>query len=60
VVALNVELPSRAEYDRARSTLLTSRAKVVLETDLPGLSVIETTLQDALDIPGEVQRCHPA
>jgi hypothetical protein len=59
VVALNVQL-SRAEYDRARRTILTSRSKVVLETDLPGLTVIETTLQNALDIPGNVGRCHPA
>jgi hypothetical protein len=59
VVALNVDLPSRTEYDRVRSALMTSRAKVILETDLPGLAIIETTLQNARDLPGEVNRCSP-
>jgi hypothetical protein len=59
VVALNVDLPSRTEYGRVRSALMTSRAKVILETDLPGLAIIETTLQNARDLPGEVNRCSP-
>ena len=60
VVALNVQLPSRAEYDRMRGALHTNRTKVVLNTDLPGLEAIETTLQGTQDIPGEVSRCSPA
>jgi hypothetical protein len=57
VVALNVDLPSRGEYERVRSVLLTTRAKVVLDTDLPGREHIETTLADAREVPGNVQRC---
>jgi len=60
IVALNVDLSSSAEYARVRSALLTARAKVVLETDLPGLALIETTLTDARDVEGVVQRCRPA
>jgi hypothetical protein len=60
VVALNVDLSSQAEYDRVRSALLTSRAKVIIETDLPGRERIDTTLDDARDVPGVVQRCRPA
>jgi hypothetical protein len=60
VVALNVDLSSREEYARVRSALLTRRAKVILETDLPGREHIETTLSDANDVPGQVQRCSPA
>jgi hypothetical protein len=60
VVALNVDLSSRAEYSRVRSALLTARAKVILETDLAGLPVVETTLTDARDVEGVVQRCRPA
>jgi len=59
VVALNVDLPSEAEYARVRDALLTTRAKIVLETDLPGRERIETTLADARDEPGNVQRCRP-
>jgi hypothetical protein len=59
VVALNVDLSSRTEYERVRSALLTNRAKVVLETDLPGRAVIETTLTDAHDVEGVIQRCRP-
>ena len=57
VVALNMDVPSREEYARVRGALLTTRAKVVLETDLPGLARIETTLSDAQDLPGDVQQC---
>ena len=57
VVALNMDVPSRQEYARVRSALLTTRAKVVLETDLPGLARIETTLSDAKDLPGDIQQC---
>lgn len=60
VVALNVDLPSRAEYTRVRAALHTQRTKVVLETDLPGRALIETTLDDAHDVPGNIQRCRPA
>ena len=59
VVALNVELPSR-DYERVRGELLTARAKVILETDLPGRERIETILGDARELPGEVGRCSPA
>jgi hypothetical protein len=57
VVALNSDLPSKAEYARVRGALLTARTKVVLETDLPGRERLETTLSDARDVPGEVRRC---
>ena len=60
VVALNVDLPSRREYDRVRGVLLTGRARVVLETDLPGRERIETVLADAHDVPGQVSRCTPS
>ena len=59
VVALNVNLSSQAEYARVRNALLTSRAKVVLDTDLPGREHIETTLSTARDVPGEINRCTP-
>lgn len=42
-----------------RSALLTTRAKVVLDTDLAGREHFETTLADAHDVPGNVQRCTP-
>ena len=57
VVALNMDLPSRDEYARVRGILLTGKAKVVLETDLPGLARIETTLADPQDVPGDVKQC---
>lgn len=59
VVALNVNLTSRAEYARVRDALLTNRAKVVLDTDLAGREHIETTLSNARDVPGSMQRCSP-
>ena len=59
VVALNIDLPSDAEYTRVRAALLSARAKVILETDLPGRALIETTLLEARDVPGNVQRCRP-
>ncbi len=60
VVALNVDLSSQAEYSRVRSALLTTRAKVVLDTDLAGGAIFESTLSDARDEEGKVQRCRPA
>jgi hypothetical protein len=60
VVALNVDLPSRDEYSRVRAALNTGRTKVILETDLPGRELVETTLTDVRDEPGVVQRCSPA
>lgn len=51
---------SGAEYDRVRSALLSTRAKVVLDTDLPGLEHLETRLDDAHELPADVQRCSPA
>jgi hypothetical protein len=60
VVALNVDLESEQEFGRVRSALLTNRAKVVLDTDLPGQEHIETTLTNARDEPGEIHRCTPA
>ena len=59
VIALNEDIASRDEYARVRSALLTARAKVIVETDLPGRALLESTLQDARDVPGEVQRCSP-
>jgi hypothetical protein len=60
VLALNVDLPSQAEYDRVRSALLTNRAKVILETDVAGLEHIEAILSEAHDVPAAVNRCRPA
>jgi hypothetical protein len=60
VVALNVDLDSETEYARVRSALLTKRAKVILDTDLPGREHIETILSDARDVPGQINRCSPA
>jgi hypothetical protein len=60
VVALNTNLASRDDYERVRRELFTTRAKVILETDLPGREIIETTLRDVRDVPGNVQRCRPA
>jgi hypothetical protein len=60
VVALSIELPSRDEYTRVRSSLATQRAKLVLETDLPGRALIETTLDEAHEVPDNVSRCRPA
>ena len=60
VIALNVDLSSRSEYERVRAALLTMRAKVVLDTDLPGREHIETTLTDVHELPGRIQRCSPA
>ena len=60
VVALNIELPSRDEYSRIRTALTSARTKVILETDLPGRELIETTLGDVRDEPGTVTRCSPA
>ena len=57
VVALNVDLPSRSEYDRVRSALWSTRAKVILETDLPGREHIETVLGSVSDIPEKINRC---
>ena len=59
VVALNADLSSRTEFDRVRSALLTGRATIVIDTDLPGREHLETMLTDAQDVPGSVQRCHP-
>jgi hypothetical protein len=59
VVALNVDLPSRAEYDRVRSALLTAGVKIILETDLPGREQLDATLSDARDAPGNMGRCFP-
>jgi hypothetical protein len=59
VVALNVDLPSRAEYNRVRNQLLTGRTKVILETDLPGRERLETILASVRELPGEVNRCSP-
>lgn len=60
VVALNLHLPSRSEYERIRALLLTNKTKVILETDLPGREHIETTLTGAHDEPGQINRCSPA
>ena len=59
VVALNVDVSSQ-EYDRVRSALFTTRAKLVLDTDLPGREHIETRLQEVSEPPADVQRCRPA
>jgi len=52
-------LSADAEYTRVRAALLSARAKVILETDLQGRALIETTLLEARDVPGNVQRCRP-
>ena len=57
VVALNVDLPSRQEYDRIRSAFYTTRTKVILETDLPGRERIETVLSTVREVPEQINRC---
>ena len=57
VVALNVDLPSRQEYDRIRSAFYTTRTKVILETDLPGRELIETVLSNVREVPEQINRC---
>jgi hypothetical protein len=57
VVALNIDLPSRGEYDRVRSQLATGRARVILETDLPGRERIETVLTSVRDVPEKISKC---
>jgi hypothetical protein len=57
VVALNVDLPSREEYERVRSALYSTRAKVILETDLPGRERIETILGIVREVPENIQHC---
>jgi hypothetical protein len=59
VVALNVDVSSQ-EYDRVRGALLTMRARIILDTDLPGREHIETVLQDVTEPPQTVGRCRPA
>lgn len=59
VVALTGVDLSRADYDRVRSALMSARARVILETTLPGRAVLEAVLTDVRDMPGEVQRCSP-
>ena len=49
----------RDDYARVRAALLTSRANVVLDTDLPGREHLETTLADARDVAGQMGRCTP-
>jgi hypothetical protein len=60
IVALNMDLESESEYDRVRNALLTGRAKVIIDTDLPGREHIEAILTDAHDAPGDIQTCNPA
>ena len=59
VVALTGIDLSRAEYDRVRSALMSARARVILETTVPGREVVEAVLTDVRDAPGEVGRCSP-
>ena len=59
VVALPGNRVSQAEYARVRGALLTARARVVLDTDLPGRERVETTLPDVREAAGQVQRCSP-
>jgi hypothetical protein len=57
VVALNIDLPSRGEYDRVRSALSTGRARIILDTDLPGREHIETILGTVIQTPANIQKC---
>ena len=57
VVALNIDLPSRGEYDRVRSALATGRARIILDTDLAGREHIETVLGTVSQTPANVGRC---
>jgi hypothetical protein len=57
VVALNVDLPSRDEYDRVRSAFYSTRARIILETDLPGRERIETVLETVREEPANIQHC---
>jgi hypothetical protein len=59
VFALNMNLPSRDEFDRVRGLILTNRTRVIIETDLPGRTLIETTLVGAHEGPSELGRCSP-
>ncbi|MDF1505199.1 hypothetical protein [Roseisolibacter sp. H3M3-2] len=59
VVALRVARVSEAEYARVRDALLAGRARVVLETALPGRERLEAAVGGARDLPGEVGRCSP-
>ena len=59
VVALTGIDLSRSEYDRVRRALMSARARVILETTVPGLEVVEAVLTDVRDAPGEVGRCSP-
>ena len=59
VVALTGIDLSRSEYDRVRRELMSARARVILETTVPGFEVVEAVLTDVRDAPGEVNRCSP-
>ena len=59
VVALIGVDVSRSDYDRVRRSLMSARARVILETDLPGRELLEAVLTDVRDAPGEVSRCSP-
>ena len=59
-VALRVARLSGAEYARVRTALLGARARVVLDTDLPGRARVEAALPDVREDPGEIHRCSPA
>ncbi len=57
VTSLQVVLPNAGAYASARDALMSGRVKLVLETDLPGLERLETTLTDARYQPAERRRC---
>jgi hypothetical protein len=59
VFALNVDVSSQ-EYTKVRAALLTTRARIVVDTDISGLEHIETRLQEVSERPSNVQRCRPA
>jgi hypothetical protein len=59
VVALPSLRVSRSDYDRARAALLSGRARLVLDTDLPGREHIETVLTDTRVEPSNIGRCSP-
>jgi hypothetical protein len=59
VVALTGVDLSRSDYDRVRRELMSARARVILETTVPGREVVEAVLTDVRDAPGEVGRCSP-
>lgn len=59
VVALNLDLSSVDEYTRVREAILGGQTRVILETNLAGREMLQATLTETQDVPGEINRCSP-